>query len=73
MHVGVLCIVDASELLYCAQRAWRQLTTPLHEVCLAYGVPWVRRQTHNFTDDVRLALRSIEELPCNGSVSVIPQ
>jgi len=44
MHVGVLCIVDAS------------------------GVPWVRRQTRNCPDDVRLALLSIEELPRNGSV-----
>jgi len=50
------------------RRVWRRLNTPLHEVCLTYSVPWVRRQTHNCPDDVQLALRSIEELSRNGSV-----
>jgi len=52
----------------CNRRVWHQLNTPLHEVCSAYGVLWVRRQMRICPDDVRLALRSIKELPCNGPV-----
>ena len=28
MHIDVLYIVGASELLYCSQRAWRRLSSP---------------------------------------------
>ena len=55
----------------CNRRAWCRLNTPLHEVCSAYGVLWVRRQTRICPDDMRLALRSIEELPRNGPVRVM--
>jgi len=50
------------------RRAWRRLNTPLHVVCSAYGLPWVRRQTRICPDDVRLVLHSIKELPRNGLV-----
>jgi len=52
----------------CNQRAWCRLNTLLHEVCSAYGVLWVRRQMCICPDDMRLVLRSIEELLRNGSV-----
>jgi len=70
-HSGYWTDVDILSLIPAGcynRRAWRRLNTPLYKVCSSYGIPWVRRLTSNCPDDVRLVLRSIQELSRNGSV-----
>jgi len=56
IHIDVLCIVGASGLLYCSQRAWRRLSSPRFSPRCGRTAPSVKPDTSD-ASNAQLILR----------------